>query len=186
MYGTVSVRSEAGADTSVSPLVVFLEPIGESNLADSRHRSVFLISAADRFNPPFMVLSAGDTAIFVNQGGLKHRLFSPDLTADLGSDVVIPLSPAGEYASVDFLAYGTKRLYCSLHPEEVVSVFVSPTPFYAMPDSAGGFVIRDVPDGRYRLAIWSEVVSGLVRRVRVDASQSGIQNVQLDLSRTGR
>jgi len=186
VQGRLNVLAEPGADTYLSPVVVLLQRITGSDRPAWPNRVVRVVSTTDLFDPPFTAVGAGDTVILVNEGSLQHRFFSPDLEVDLGTEVVIPVAPQGEYRSVDFVAQGPKRLYCSLHPDEVFSIFVSGTPFYALPERDGGYQIPDVPEGRYRLTIWSEVVSGLVRYISVDANQRNVENIWIDSKLLGR
>ncbi|UCG87260.1 MAG: carboxypeptidase regulatory-like domain-containing protein [Gemmatimonadota bacterium] len=180
VQGRLHVLAEPGADTSLAPVVVLLQRIARSDRPAPANRVVRVVSTSDRFDPPFTAVGARDTVILVNQGRLRHRLFSPDLDADLRSEVVIPVAPGGEYASLDFRVQGPKRLYCSLHPDEVFSIFVSGTPFYDITERDGSYLIPDVPVGRYRLTIWSEVVSGFVRYISVDAGQRNVENIWID------
>lgn len=180
VQGRLHVLAEPGTHTSVAPVVVLLQRIEPSSQPAHANRVVRVTSTTDLFDPPFTAVGVGDTVILVNEGRLRHRFFSPDLDADLGTQAIIPVAPKGEYASVDFVAEGLKRLYCSLHPDEVFSIFVSGTPFYAITERDGSYLIPDVPDGRYRLTIWSEVVSGLVRYVSVDANRRNVENIWID------
>jgi hypothetical protein len=36
-------------------------------------------------------------------------------------------------------------------------IVVAPTPYFAVTDKEGNFVIKDIPDGAYTLKTWSEV-----------------------------
>ena len=180
MQGTLSVVAKPGADWSLGPVVVLLERTERDNRPIQNSRVVRVTSTTDLFDPQFTAVGAGDTVILVNEGNLQHSFFSPDLDSDLGSSVVIPVAPNGEYASVDFVAAGPKRIYCSLHPDETFSIFVSGTPFYAVLEQDGSYVIPEVPDGRYRLTIWSEVVSGPIRQVHIDASERSVENIWID------
>ncbi len=184
--GTLSVLAAAGADKPLGPVVVLLERTDRSDQPIGNSRTVRVISTSDLFDPPFTAAGAGDTVILVNHGRLQHRFFSPDLDADLGSEVVIPVAPAAEYASVDFVAAGPKQIYCSLHPDETFSIYVSGTPFYAVLGHDGSYRIPAVPDGRYRLTIWSAVVSGPIRHVRVDANEVSVENIWIDSKRLTR
>jgi plastocyanin len=181
--GTLNVLAEPGADKPLGPVVVLLERAGRSEQPISGHQAVRVISTSALFDPPFTAVGAGDTVVLVNKGTLQHRFFSPDLEADLGSEVIIPVAPGGEYASVDFVAAGSKQIYCSLHPDETFTIFVSGTPFYAVLEEDGSYQIPEVPDGRYRLSIWSEVVSGPIRHVRIDANEVSVENIWLDSKR---
>ena len=183
VQGTLNVLADPGSDRSLGPVVVLLERTERGNRPILSSLVVRVTSTTDLFDPQFTAVGAGDTVILVNEGNLQHSFFSPDLDSDLGSSVVIPVAPGGEYASVDFVAAGPKRIYCSLHPDETFSIFVSGTPFYAVLEQDGSYLIPEVPDGRYRLTIWSEVISGPIRQVHIDESERSIENIWIDSKR---
>jgi len=178
--------AEPGAERSLGPVVVLLERTGRSNQPNQNNRVVRVTSTTDLFDPPFAAVGVEDTVILVNQGKLQHSFFSPDLDSDLGSNVVIPVAPGGEYASVDFVAAGPKQIYCSLHPDETFSIYVAGTPFYAVLEQDGSYVIPEVPNGQYHLTIWSQAVSGPIRQVSVDANEMTVENIWIDSKRIDR
>ena len=46
-------------------------------------------------------------------------------------------------------------------------VVVVDTPYFAVTDAAGAFVVRGVPPGKYKLSVWHEKSDGLEREVEV-------------------
>jgi hypothetical protein len=51
-------------------------------------------------------------------------------------------------------------------------VVVVPTPYFALTDKGGEFVIKDVPDGSYTLKTWSEEGKPTSQTVNVSGSTS--------------
>ena len=47
-------------------------------------------------------------------------------------------------------------LLCNVHPEMSGYIFVVPTPYFAVTDKEGNFVIKNVPAGQYTLKTSSE------------------------------
>ncbi len=161
------------------PAVVMLEPLQDVRVPPSRDRVVRVASSGDVFDPQFVVADTGDTIVFVNQGALKHDLFSPDI----GMDVSFPVDPRSEFWSLNFLGAGRRSFFCSLHPDEAFSIFVSNTPFRAVVDRKGRYRITQVPAGTYRLAIWSEAATGPIRTVHVNGRGAIVENIWLDPER---
>ena len=165
-----------------APVVVMLEPIASVKLARLPRRVVRVTSSGELFDPSFVVADTGDTIVFVNGGRLKHDFFSPDI----GMDVSFAVQPRSEYWSLNFLGAGKRIFFCSLHPDETFSIFVSSTPFRAVTDPQGRYVIPGVPVGTYQLTMWSEGAAGPVRMVQVNGRGAVVENIWLDPERLDR
>jgi hypothetical protein len=46
-------------------------------------------------------------------------------------------------------------------------VIVVPTPFFAVTDKSGSYVIKNVPDGEYTVRVWHPRLKGTSRQVTV-------------------
>jgi len=178
--GTVTVMPE-GEGPGPAPVVVMLERIDGHGVARSEEH-VWVVSSADLFEPPFTVVGVDDIVILSNVGRLKHRLFS----ADIGGDVVLPLEPEGGTVPLSFVEAGLKRFFCSLHPDGGFSMLVSGTPYFDVVDQEGNYAIEGVPEGLYRLSVWSEAVAGPVRQVRVDGSRRLVEDIRVFRNRVAR
>ena len=162
-------------------VVVMLEPLVSGTLPPKPRRVIRVTSSTDLFNPPFVVADTGDTVVFVNGGNLKHEFFSPEI----GMDVSYPLDAGSEFWSLNFLGAGIRTFFCRLHHDETFSVYVSDTPFHAVPNQNGNYVITDVPEGAYRLTLWSEAAEVTVRKVQVSGQWQIVENIWLRLSGSG-
>jgi plastocyanin len=132
------------------PVVVYLErisggsgPAGPPAHVHQRHA---------RFQPNFLVVTAGQTVSMSNDDTIYHNVFSYSRSNgfDLG------LYPGGESRSIIFKHPGVVRTYCSIHENMNGTIFVAPTPFFSRLDRDGSFHIADVPAGRWRLRTWAE------------------------------
>ncbi len=159
-----------------------LEPL-EPRAERSRPTQLFQItSGGDRFDPSFTAIAGGDFVVFVNQGSVNHRLFS----AHLGQEVQIPLSPTSASQPLRIDRTGEVRFFCSLHSDESFSVLVTSDVFSAVVDVDGRYYLGPVPDGTYRLSIWSPRLEGPVRTVEVVDGRPTVETIWLDPDLIGR
>ncbi len=182
LSGDVRVILRPGADTSLGPVVVTAEPMS-AGPADARApRRVLVGSTTDRFDPEFTVLAEGDSVVFTNGGALSHRLFS----ADLGERLEVPIGPSDSAAPVAIHHRGEARFFCSLHPEESFDLLVTAAAPSSVTDENGWYDIWPLPDGTYRLSIWTRRVSGPVRIVEVSAGHLSIETIWIDPDLIGK
>ena len=74
---------------------------------------------------------------------------------------------------------------CAQHPWEFAYVCVVENPFFAVSDTNGGFVIPNVPTGKYRISARHLKLSGtnsLSREVIVNADQPTVVDFTFDLA----
>lgn len=130
--------------------VVWLEG---GNLASGGHsKSTPTISQRGaRFQPEFLVLTAGQTLVMPNDDRIVHNVFSvsPPKRFDLGH------YPEGDSRSVRFETPGVVDLFCNIHDNMHATIVVTPSRFYAIAGSDGHFTIAHVPAGAYRAVAYS-------------------------------
>jgi plastocyanin len=121
------------------------------------------------FKPRVLPILAGTTVDFQNSDDVLHNVFSPDQCAgkfNLGS------WPKGQIKSYTFKEPGcTPTLLCNVHPEMEGFVVVLETPYYAVSDKEGSYMIKDVPPGKYTLKIWHEKLKG--KDIQVEVPEKG-------------
>jgi plastocyanin len=103
-----------------------------------------------RFIPNVLAVRVGTKVRFPNNDRVFHNVFSfhDGKPFDLG------LYPVGAMDRVSFDRPGLSRIFCNIHPQMAAYVMVVDTPYFAVSDEAGGFVIRAVPAGTYRYHAW--------------------------------
>lgn len=129
-----------------------------------------------RFVPRVLAVSPGTSVAFRNSDPLLHNIFSPDPREpfDLGT------YPQGESRAHRFEHPGPHVILCNIHPEMEAWVFVAPTPYHAVTDSAGGFRIGDLPPGDYALHVWRRHAAPYSREVTVTAADSLTTEIRLE------
>lgn len=103
------------------------------------------------FVPHVLPVLVGTTVDFKNSDSVLHNVFSPDKCADkfnLGS------WPTGQIRSYTFKQPCAATLLCNVHPEMEGFVLAVPTPYFAVTDKTGAYVITDIPDGTYTVKVW--------------------------------
>lgn len=103
------------------------------------------------FAPHVLPVLVGTTVDFVNSDAVLHNVFSPDKCCEqfnLGS------WPQGQNRSYTFKNRCNATLLCKVHAEMEGFIVALPTPWFAVTDKAGAYVIKDVPDGAYTVKIW--------------------------------
>ena len=87
---------------------------------------------------------------FLNHDGVDHNVYTPDGDAyNLG---MIHKDAAGEHV---FDKPGAYSQLCSVHPEMLAYIYVSPSEHAAVVGKDGKFTIKDVPAGTWKVAIWN-------------------------------
>ena len=145
---TLGVQGVQLADLGQS--VVFLDPEAPTPGASSERLSIRQRNA--RFAPDFLAIAVGQTVEMPNDDQIFHNVFS----FSKPNDFDLGLYPAGEKRRVTFAHPGVVKIYCSIHETMSGTIFVSPSPWFAVASTHGEFVISGVPAGRYTLRVWNE------------------------------
>ena len=103
-----------------------------------------------QFTPQLLVVSVGTAVLFPNSDRVFHNVFSfhHGKVFDLG------LYPVGESKVVHFDRPGVSRIFCNIHPNMAAYVLAVDSPYFAVSDASGAFVLPAVPAGRYTYHAW--------------------------------
>lgn len=132
------------------------------------------------FIPHVLVVLKGTTVEFLNSDPTLHNVFWPNISGNKKLAGNLGTWPQGKSKSFTFDNLGVAPLLCNVHPEMSGYVVIVPTPYFAVTDSAGDYVIRDVPPGKYTLKSWSE--EGKPTSQPVDVS-GGVTTADLTIHR---
>jgi plastocyanin len=116
-----------------------------------------------RFIPHITVVQTGSTVRFLNNDNEPHNVYSPEGRYNLGT------WPTGDTRDYTFKKPGIYTQLCNVHPDMLAYVVVVDTPYFAVTEATGAFVIRGVPAGKYKLVAWHEKKDGLEQDVVVAA-----------------
>jgi plastocyanin len=153
-----------------SGVVIWLEPLDAAARPLRRQRQM-MDQRNKRFTPHVVVVETGGEVDFPNNDPFFHNVFSiyNGKRFDLG------LYASGEARPVTFNRPGISHIFCNIHPQMSAIVIALNTPYHALSNASGSFVIGDVPPGHYRLQVWHEraqpaALATLTQTVQVTAN----------------
>lgn len=143
----------------------------------ARPLAKFTVDQRDhRFVPHVSVVTVGTRVQFPNNDIVFHNVFTEYHAArfDLG------MYAKGQSKSQVFDRAGVAVLMCSIHTDMSAYIAVVDTPYYAITDSRGKFVIHGVPSGSYTVKTWHE--SGQTNSQKLTVT-SGFGQLNIRISR---
>jgi plastocyanin len=160
---------------SAGSIAVYIDAIpGKDFSAPAKH------AVADQnkmtFVPHVLVVLKGTTVDFLNSDPVGHNVYWPSISGNKKLAHNLGTWPQGETKSFTFTELGTVPLLCNVHTQMSGYVVVVPTPYFAVTDAQGKFLIKDVPPGHYVIKAWSEDGKPFSQEVEVT---SGITNLNL-------
>jgi plastocyanin len=121
------------------------------------------------FSPHVVVLQQGTTVDFKNEDTVGHNVYWPSVNHNRKLSHNMGTWPQGLSKPFTFNDLGDVPLLCNVHPEMSGYVFVVPTPYFALTDKEGNFIIKDVPPGQYTVKTGSESAKPTSQTVTVGA-----------------
>jgi plastocyanin len=128
------------------------------------------------FQPDFMAIAVGETVEMPNDDQIFHNVFS----FSKPNDFDLGMYPSGEKRRVTFSHAGVVKIYCSIHESMSATIFVSPSPWFAVAKDSGSFALEGVPPGRYTLRVWNERLPETKRELTLAAGERRKLELSLD------
>ena len=140
---------------SAENIAVYIDSVpGKTFPAPAQHVTVDQSHLA--FAPHVVVVQQGTTVEFKNEDNVGHNVYWPAIHHDKKLAHNMGTWPQGLSKPFTFTEVGDVPLLCNVHPEMSGYIFVVPTPYFAVTDKDGNFVIKDVPPGQYTVKTGSE------------------------------
>lgn len=152
----------------VGPVVVFLAAPERAQPFPTPPDEPEISQKGAHFEPPFLLVTAGQTVRIPNDDSIMHNAFSyskPN-AFDLG------LYPKGDARTITVREPGAIRIFCSIHKTMNAVIFATPTPWHALAAEDGRFRLADVPAGRYTISTWNERLPPATASVEVGADET--------------
>ena len=116
--------------------------------------------------PHILPIQVGTFVKFVNSDEVYHNIFSlsPPRKFDLGR------YGKGGQKNIVFKKTGEVRVFCDIHPHMNSVILVLPNNYFSSVYADGSFIIRDVPEGKYKIHAWHEKYPESIRILNVPAT----------------
>ena len=122
------------------------------------------------FVPHVLPVLKGTTVEFLNSVPVGHNVYWPSVSGNKKLAHNLGTWPQGQRKSFQFTELGAAPLLCNVHPEMSGYVVVVPTPYFAVTEKDGSFMLKNVPPGHYTLRTWSEDGKPTTQEVDVTAA----------------
>jgi len=167
--GKVNVQGLKSAEN----IAVYVEAIpGKDFPAPAQH--VTVDQKQMKFVPHVIAVQKGTTVDFLNSDPVGHNVYWPSISGNKKLAHNLGTWPKGQSKPFQFNDLGFASLLCNVHPEMSGYVVVVPTPYFAVTDKDGNFVIKDVPPGKYTLKTWSEDGKPATQAVEVSGASTTV------------
>ncbi|MBA4407029.1 hypothetical protein C0389_07135 [bacterium] len=146
LKGKIKIKEDG-----LSNVVVYLEPIEKMNFTPPKESAV-MDQKNLNFVPHVLPVLIGTKVVFPNSDQIRHSVFSTGKVKkfDFGT------YPPGTEKSIICDQAGIASVLCYIHHDMSAYIVVLETPYFALTNEAGEYIINDVPSGKYRLTFWHE------------------------------
>ena len=155
LAGDIKGTVTAQGMRSPEGIVVYIDTIAGKTFAAPKEHAV-MDQKKLTFVPHIMPVLKGTTVDFLNSDSVGHNVYWPSVGGNRKLAFNLGTWPQGVKKSYTYDELGAVPLLCNVHPEMSAYVYVAPTPYFAVTDTKGEYVIKDVPPGKYTLKVWSE------------------------------
>ncbi len=177
--GEVRGKVTAQGVRSAENIAVYIDSIpGKTFAPPAEHVMVDQTHLA--FSPHATVILLGTTVDFKNNDTVGHNVYWPAISHNRKLAHNMGTWPQGQAKPFTFTDAGDVPLLCNVHPEMSGYIFVVPTPYFALTDKEGNYVIKNVPAGQYTLKTSSESAKPTTQQVTVT---SGPVSVNLTVTK---
>jgi plastocyanin len=146
--GRVTGKIDGSMEKYIQGAVVYLKGVP----GGTRPKTAIVQQKNLQFIPHVVAVPVGTTVSFINRDKVNHDIYSSDSAKTLD----INTSKPGIYQKEVFDKAGVVNLLCTIHAEMSGYIVVVDSNYYAVTGADGKFSIRDVPPGKYEVAVWSE------------------------------
>jgi plastocyanin len=168
--GKVSVQGIKSAEN----IAVYVDALADKKF-EAPKEHVLIDQRKMTFSPHVVAVQQGTTVDFLNSDPVGHNVYWPSVSGNKKLTHNLGTWPKGEKKSFQFNDLGVAPLLCNVHPEMSGYVVVVPTPYFAVTDKDGNFVIKNVPPGKYTLKTWSEDGKPTTQTIEVGAGAASVE-----------
>lgn len=132
-------------------------------------REITLDNKDCRFVPHVQAAQVGTTVLLLNSDGILH-----DAHAFIGSDTIFNEGlPRWRKVRKTLARPGVVKILCELHRAWMSAyIVVTATPYFAVTDREGSFLIDGIPAGTYSVQFWHETLGEFATRVVIEPGKA--------------
>jgi plastocyanin len=171
--GDIQGKVTASGMRSPENIAVYIDAIPGKTFPDPGQHAV-VDQKNLKFVPHVIVVLKGTTVDFLKSDSVGHNVFWPSVSGNKKLGHNLGTWPQGVKKSFEFNDLGAVPLLCNVHPEMSGYVVVVPTPYFAVTDKEGQYVIKGVPPGSYTLKTWSEEGKPVTQAVEVTGATAAV------------
>lgn len=116
--------------------------------------------------PHVLPVLVGTRVRFPNKDNIEHHLYSFSKTKDFE----LPLYKKREPPPILMDKVGVVKIGCNIHDWMLGYIIVLDNPYFKKTDGAGRAIIREIPSGNYKIALWSERLKDPIDGARQEVS----------------
>lgn len=157
-----------GPDKGVQDAVVSIRGIAKGKAWAAAEKLPVIDNKDCIFTPRVQVVRVGKMSV-LNSDPVLHNTHG---FYDKRTAFNLALPNQGQAIDVDLPRPGVVRIECDAHGWMLGWVHVVDNPYYAITDANGGFEIKDIPPGKYTLAVNQEAVRPMTVEIEVKGGQT--------------
>ena len=157
-----------GPDSGVQNAFIVIAGV-QNHKAQARLRNFVLDNRNCAFVPHVQIVPVGSELSLLNSDPILH-----DVHARLGAETLFNVGlPAWRRVTKRLTRTGIVTIECDvLHTWMSAYIVVTSSPYFAVTDERGEFVIDRVPDGTYEIHVWHEKLGNQSKRVTVAGNRA--------------
>ncbi len=171
--GEIKGNVTAQGMRSPEGIVVYVDTVAGKTFTPPQEHSV-MDQKKLTFIPHVLPVLKGTTVDFLNSDSVGHNVYWPSVSGNKKLAHNLGTWPQGVKKSFTFDEIGVAPLLCNVHPEMSAYIVVTPTPYFAVTNAQGEYVIKDVPPGKYNLKVWSEQGKPVEQPVEVSGAAATV------------
>lgn len=160
--------------TGIAQAVVFVPEPPAGAAPQPSARSAIMDQINKAFVPDLLPIVVGTEVRFPNHDQIHHHVYSFSRTKNFE----LPLYKGEDAPPVVFDKVGVVKIGCNIHDWMSGVILVLPTPYYAVTDESGRFVLPNLPTDTYSLASWHMLSQSkpeeTVQQVRVNENSAEV------------
>ena len=171
--GTIQGQVRCRAVRDCAGAVVYVESVPGQTFAPGP--DVVIDQVGLTFIPHVLPIVKGTTVAFPNSDEVRHNVFS----ASAAKRFNLGTYSKGVIRHMVFDTSGVVELLCNVHAEMSAYVVVTDTPYFALTDPSGTYVLENVPVGTFPVVAWREELKEHVQQVTVLDGEAVVMNFDL-------